>query len=104
MAVLVGVTEELLFRGYFFGRLSRWQSATAAIVVSALLHTSYKVAIFIPNNQVGDLFFLGSVTFCAGLILGYWRKASASIWPCIVFHALFDLWVYGDRSTPWWVW
>ena len=104
IAVMVGLTEELLFRGYFFGHLHQWQGATTAIMTSALLHTAYKVALFISSTQTDELLFLGSLTFCAGLLLGHWRKASGSIWPCIFFHALFDLWVYGDRTTPWWVW
>lgn len=103
-AVLVGLTEEILFRGFFFGRLLQGKNATAAIAISALLHTAYKVAIFIPADRTGDLLFLGGVTFCAGLVLGYWRKAADSILPCIVFHVLFDFWVYADRLTPWWVW
>lgn len=104
MAVLVGLTEEILFRGWFYGLLFQWRGAPLAIAVTALLHTAYKVAIFIPAGPIGELLFLGSVTCCAGLILGYWRKAAGSIFPCLVFHALFDLWIYGDQATPWWVW
>lgn len=104
MAVMVGITEEILFRGYFFGQLHSGQGAATAITISALFHAAYKVAIFIPSARLDDLLFLGSLTFSVGVLLGYWRKASGSIWPCVVFHALFDLWVYGDRSTPWWVW
>jgi membrane protease YdiL (CAAX protease family) len=104
MAVMIGITEELLFRGYFLGRLLSWQHPAIGITISALLHAAYKVAIFVSPSPADDLLVLGTVTFSAGLLLGYWRKASGSIWPCIVFHALFDLWVYGDRATPWWVW
>ncbi len=104
MAVMVGLTEEIVFRGYFLGRFLEWQPPLTAIALSALLHTAYKIALFISTSPADELLFLGSLTFGAGLLLGYWRKASASIWPCVVFHSLFDLWVYGDRATPWWVW
>jgi membrane protease YdiL (CAAX protease family) len=103
MAGLIGLTEELLFRGYFMGRFAQWLGPVVGVFLAAVLHTTYKVAIFIPTSSV-DLVFLESLTLVVGLLLGWVRHASHSVWPCALFHIVFDLWVYGDRLTPWWVW
>ena len=103
MALLIGLTEELIFRGYFYGRFQIWLGPVWAIMISASLHTGYKVALFATSPSV-NLVFLGSLTLIAGLLLGWTRKSSGSLWPCVMFHVAFDFWVYGDKATPWWVW
>ena len=100
-AMLIGSTEEVVFRGYFWGAYA--QLPARAIGFSALAHTAYKSAIFIPYPEI-SLWRLSLFTFLAGILLGYMRWAGKSIWPCILFHAVFDLWAYGDHFTPWWVW
>lgn len=102
-AILIGITEELIFRGYFMGLLLMHHVAYAAST-AALLHTVYKLLIFVPYAESVDFVFLGTLTFAVGTFAGWTRKILGSIWPCVAFHALFDLWVYGDRITPWWVW
>ena len=101
-AISIGATEELVFRGYFYG-VYRSRATWVAISFSALAHTAYKTAIFLPFPSV-TLWNLSLLTFLAGLFLGWMRSASGSLWPCLFFHAVFDLWVYGDQLTPWWVW
>ncbi|HSH08931.1 MAG TPA: CPBP family intramembrane glutamic endopeptidase [Oceanipulchritudo sp.] len=103
MAALIGLTEELVFRGYFYGRWMAWSGWGVAVVMAAVLHTAYKVAL-LASSGTANLVFLGSVTLIAGLVLGLGRKVSGSIWPCVVFHVAFDICVYGDRPTPWWIW
>ena len=103
LAMLIGLTEELVFRGFVFGRIQSSGSSVVAVGVSTIAHTLYKVAIFLPFAAIDPL-FLGGLTFAVGLILGGARMATRSIWPCVVFHVLFDLWVYGDGPVPWWVW
>jgi membrane protease YdiL (CAAX protease family) len=104
LSISIGVTEELVFRGFFLGRFLKGWSSAGAVAAAALFHAAYKTAIFIPFSPAGELGTLGGVTFAFGLLLGYWRVKAGSIWPCVIFHAVFDLWVYGDRMTPWWVW
>ena len=103
MAVLIGTSEELVFRGYFMGTLLRRGFAMAASA-AALLHTAYKLSVFIPFADAYSLPVLGVLTFSVGALVGWSRKLLGSIWPCVVLHASFDLWVYGDRAAPWWVW
>ena len=104
VSMSIGLAEEFVFRGYFLGRLRERLQPWAAVLASSLLHTAYKTAIFVPSSGLNELAFLAGLTFAFGLLLGYWRVKAGSIWPCALFHALFDLWTYGDRTTPWWVW
>ena len=101
-AVLIGLTEELIFRGYFYWATSSMGSI-AAIFLSSLFHTFYKSALFINFASINILSIIG-YTFLIGLILGFMRHKINSLWPCIAFHVCFDLLVYGDDLAPWWVW
>ena len=103
MAMLIGISEELVFRGYFMGGLLQ-RGFPMAASVAALLHTAYKLPIFIPFADACSLPLLAVLTFGVGALVGWSRKMLGSIWPCVILHALFDLWVYGDRTAPWWVW
>ena len=102
-AIMIGITEEVIFRGYFLGKLFDFQQYIWALITSAILHTAYKTAIFFPFEPI-NLISLGGWTFLVGLLLAHSRRESGSIWPCVVFHALFDFWVYGDNAAPWWIW
>ena len=100
-AAAIGFTEELLFRGVAFAQFDR--ISNSAIIISATLHAAYKAAVQTPyeHQMIFQLFVL---TFVVGLFLGWTRKRSSSIWLAILFHVLFDVIVYGDSSTPYWVW
>jgi membrane protease YdiL (CAAX protease family) len=100
-ALLIGLTEELIFRGYIFGAFSR--APALAIGLSAAAHTLYKTALFWSDPGF-SLWQLSLLTLLFGLLLGLMRWDSRSLWPCILFHAVFDVWVYGDGAAPWWVW
>ena len=106
LSVLIGATEELIFRGVLQGEASRWH-ATGAVYLSALAFGGYKALLFIlpaPENET-NVFNLFIITFLAGILLGYARKNSGSIWPCLVAHGIFDLLVYMETAKPpWWVW
>jgi membrane protease YdiL (CAAX protease family) len=105
-AVLIGGTEELVFRGFVQGK-ARALGISAAIATGAFLHAAYKCSLFLfPGRPVDiDIFFLGSCTFVVGLVRGYLRKGSGSIYPSILAHIMFDIIVYGEYcSAPWWVW
>lgn len=102
-AIFIGVTEELIYRGYLFwkveSRYKKW-----VFLICPLAHTAYKVALF-THNPVASLVKLVLYTFGIGIALVAIRLTSKSLIPCIIFHAVFDLAVYGDSSqAPWWVW
>jgi len=106
LTALIGMTEELIFRGFIFGQI-RHLGAIFTIFLAAATHTLYKVFLFLPDHGIAafDIFFLIRWTLIVGVILGIMREASKNIYPAIIAHALFDVVVYGDHShTPWWVW
>jgi membrane protease YdiL (CAAX protease family) len=106
VSMLIGATEEIIFRGIIQGEAARWNPG-GAIFLGAFVFAAYKALLFVwPGefNQANPwIIFL--VTFPAGILLGYARKITGSLWPAILAHMLFDLVLYGDAvDVPWWVW
>lgn len=102
VAVIIGCTEELVFRGWMQsvipGRIS-------GIVIPAFAHALYKSSLFLSPAALYEVDTLGlfSVTFIAGVLLSLSRRISGSTWPALFAHGLFDAIAYGDAVTPWWV-
>jgi membrane protease YdiL (CAAX protease family) len=106
VAPAIGVTEELLFRGFLQGRLSTINTPVAVILAS-LAHTLYKYLVMrsLPFNIGTDFLSLVVFTFVAGLLCGIPRALTKSVVPACVMHGVFDILVYGGLSTwPVWVW
>jgi membrane protease YdiL (CAAX protease family) len=103
VAILIGTMEELLFRGWMLSQFKR--SIWIGVLITSIAHASYKSLLFFsPYLEYSlDPLYLFIITFKAGLFLGLSRVLSASIWPAIIAHALFDILIYGDQSAPWWV-
>lgn len=110
-AVMVGLTEEILWRGWIQGTLTSAWGTYPAVFAAATSHTLYKTALFVfpPSGMIGhqpnDLALVAVLTFGFGLGLGFLRVRQGSLAGPVVFHMVFDLFVYGERSVaPWWVW
>lgn len=108
LAALIGVTEELIYRGWVMGRLLS-KGWPLAVLVAAVAHAAYKTALFVwPPASVIVVYDLGSIlvwTLVGGVVLGLLRVWSRSIWPAVIAHAAFDLVVYSAfAAPPWWVW
>jgi membrane protease YdiL (CAAX protease family) len=106
LSMLIGAVEELVFRGLVQGIAAKWH-VNGAIWLSAICFAAYKAMLFLRPDSFNEanplLLFL--ITLPAGVLLGYARKVSGSLWPPILAHMLFDLILYGDTlKTPWWVW
>jgi hypothetical protein len=82
-AVVAPLTEELLARGFLYrGWSESFLRVPGAIVLSSLVWTAMHVQY--------DLFFLGEV-FSIGVVLGYIRYRSQSIWLTTLLHGLNNL-------------
>ena len=106
IAPLIGISEELLFRGYIQGRI-RESSRIISIVVAAAGHTIYKYIVLktlsVPVEI--ELLFLVKWTLIGGLIFGILRDQANSVFPPCLAHGCFDILVYGGfDSAPVWVW
>ena len=106
VAVLIGATEELIYRGFMQGRLLPF-GPVPAVVLAALLHTGYKCCLFAaaPFTLETSFTTLAAATFLGGLAFGATRAFSASLIPAIAAHGCFDIIVYGELAqTPPWIW
>jgi membrane protease YdiL (CAAX protease family) len=106
IACLIGAAEELVYRGWLFGRLCVFGSPTA-VVVAAAAHAAYKTALFAwpPIPSEVDVVALAIGTFAGGILLGLLRVVSGHLIPAILTHAAFDFVVYAwVAKAPWWVW
>jgi beta-phosphoglucomutase len=85
IAVVLGapVGEELFFRGFLFkgwvhSPLGAWGTVVTTSVIWAIIHQQYDLH--------GIL-----IIFAAGILLGYSRLRSGSIYPAIVMHAFMNI-------------
>lgn len=83
VVVLAPLQEEVFFRGFLFAGLrdSRFGVAGAVVVTSLLwagLHTQY------------NLYVMGNI-FVMGLVLGFVRHKTKSLWSTLFIHAVYNL-------------
>lgn len=106
---VIGLAEELAYRGFVQGSV---QAVTGSSLIACLAggaaHAAYKCSLFVfvlPANAVrANLFYLGTLTFGTGVLLGLARARWGSILFAVAFHVAFDVVAYGDLHTlPWWV-
>lgn len=106
VAVCIGITEELVFRGFIQGLLSKLHPGFA-IVFAALAHATYKACLFISPaaDYHYSIMLFYTWSFGAFILIGILRHYSKSILPAIIIHAVFDFLVYAESiNAPWWVW
>lgn len=106
LAPLVGLVEELIFRGYMQGHL-RPMGRIFSILYAATAHSSYKVLVILSLGLTlqFDFFFLAFWTFVGGLLIGILREMSGHSLPPMAAHGAFDVLMYGGLATaPVWVW
>lgn len=106
IAALIGLTEELVFRGYMQSRLAIINQPVA-IFLAALAHALYKTFLFLSPAALPrhDLLHFFLWTLIASVIVGLLKQTSKSIIPAIIAHIVFDMIVYAEMThAPWWVW
>jgi membrane protease YdiL (CAAX protease family) len=106
VAICIGITEELVFRGFIQGMLSKLHPGFA-IVLAALAHATYKACLFISPAADYHYSVMLFYTWSLGafILIGVLRYYSKSILPAIIAHAVFELVVYAENlHAPWWVW
>lgn len=93
MAVLNAAAEELFWRGYFPGRVAEVQSGakppvTLTIILPSVLYASYHAATIgsLVGEAVGVVIMTSGV-LSAGLIWGWMRQRTHSVWPSLISHS-----------------
>jgi len=79
IAVVTPVVEELLFRGFVLDLLSEAYGKWTSIFISSIIFGLLHIFPFTILNA-----------FCGGLIYGYIRIRTNSLWPSIILHALWN--------------
>ena len=87
LVIMAPLAEEILFRGYFLGRLSEKTGKWVAMLITALVFGLMHLPAFSETGIV--LQWSAAIdTFAMGLVVGALRNLSGSIWAGVVLHAL----------------
>ncbi|MBD3230938.1 MAG: CPBP family intramembrane metalloprotease [Candidatus Lokiarchaeota archaeon] len=92
LSLLVGLTEESIFRGYIQQKLNESYKSIWSILITALLFA----AIHMPRMifELGILGLVGLFSFTQlGIIFGYYRKYLNNMTGVIILHAFWDYWL-----------
>lgn len=93
MFLVVGISEELVFRGFFMNALSAHMTEETANMVSSL----FFVVIHFPKYIYDGTFFSWQIIFncaflfCISLIFGYAFRKTHSVWTPAILHSVWDL-------------
>ena len=87
LVIMAPLAEEILFRGYFLGRLSEKTGKWVAMLITALVFGLMHLPAFSETGIV--LQWSAAIdTFAMGIVVGALRNLSGSIWAGVVLHAL----------------
>ena len=91
--ILVGFSEELLFRGFFFNKLNEVTTFQKANLIQATLFLLVHIPGWIMMGMFESIIIirLTGFIFFIGLLNGYLLKKTGSIWSCIMVHSLSNL-------------
>lgn len=88
--LFVGFNEEVTFRGVLLRMLKPDVHPYRAIVISALLFSSFHLLNLIAFIPPGAMLFQLGNTFLFGLFFALVALKLNNLWPLIIFHALWD--------------
>lgn len=88
--LLIGFTEEIVFRGYILQRLAARLPFRRANLVTSFLFVLIHVPRWIRDDRAIGLGLLGAALFLLAfsLLLGWILKKSDSLWACMLAHAI----------------
>ena len=90
--LLVGLIEEIPFRGLIFQQMQTWWGFWKASIFSSFFFTTIHLPIWIMTGQtsVADMIGRCITVFTLGLIFSYLFKRSNSLWSSILMHSVYD--------------
>jgi membrane protease YdiL (CAAX protease family) len=91
--VLVGVTEEVVFRGFVLQRLLTVTRFRWANLVTSFLFLLIHFPRWIRDDQLASAEIIGAIlyVFAFSYLQGYLLKRSGSLWSCFLSHAIGNL-------------
>lgn len=91
IGVVLPATEEVLYRGLWFGGLRRYLSFWIAAPISAILPARLFIGAMLPTVDFGN----DVLTLALPLLLGLWAAAVyelvGSLWPAMAFHIAINM-------------
>jgi len=95
MFAIVGIQEELLFRGWFFNKLAMATTERKANIISAVFFMLIHYPGWIIASVPALSFITSSISaFILGLVFGWSFRKSCSIWTPILLHMVWDVFSY----------
>lgn len=93
MFLLVGILEEVVFRGWFMNALSACMPETKANVVSALFFMviHYPRYFYEGTFRFPGILFTSVFLFSIGLVFGWVFRQNRCIWTPAILHSVWDL-------------
>lgn len=87
--LLVGILEEIPFRGFLLQKLSKHFHFWIANLLTSMLFVTFHILIWLSSSTdlVGSVISISLVS----LVLGYLFKECDSLWVPIIFHSIFNL-------------
>ncbi|GHP13370.1 hypothetical protein YK48G_07950 [Lentilactobacillus fungorum] len=95
VALIAGVTEEFIFRGYFMNRLLHRYAFMTANIIQALLFLGIHLPIYFVDH-LSMMGWLNNVltVLPLGLIFGWVFYRSKNLWPSTILHCVWDAMIF----------
>lgn len=94
MALLGGIIEEVLFRGYMFRILEEKWNTTIAILGPAMLFGSIHLLMIDHTNLVNVILVVIPITL-VGVVFGLIVHITRNVWNAVVVHGIWNLFLAG---------
>ena len=88
--LLVGVAEEIIFRGFLFNGMKRTGSLTAAVIVSAITFGMGHIVNLLTGHATGETLVQIVFAVAWGFLFTFAYLKGGSLLPCIAIHGLID--------------
>lgn len=88
LVVIAPIAEELLFRGYFLGKVSARTNKWISVLVTAIIFGLMHVPGFTADGGFQLQWGAAADTFSLGLVLGALRVFTGSIWAGVLLHMI----------------
>ncbi len=98
--LLVGVAEEIVFRGFLFNGMKKTGSLTAAIIVSAVTFGMGHIVNLLTGHATGETLVQMIFAIAWGFLFTFAYLKGGSLLPCILIHGLIDAFSVFARDNP----
>lgn len=88
LVIMAPLAEELLFRGYFLGRMSERTGKWSAVLVTSVAFGLMHLVGLTDNGSIVLQWGAAADTFAMGLTAGVLRTFTGSIWAGVLLHGL----------------